>query len=350
MKIIITALFFQFLMLTNSIAKSNIQPQYKVLQSKQLTHDFFIRQVERPAVWSNASATNESVDCVAKIKSMICLAENSNSPCYNSQEIQVEKVILIYHQLPPFFQKGFCSLTQIRIEQNMNSTAYATTDVDENWQIVGGIVGINQAALVSEKNFSNWISWKEQLNFGGSETPGVVTAGLPTIEANAQIHDPLLTYVMIHELSHIFDMANQVQKTWGPEFWENEVTPKRRFDLSARDRFCYYNCNGHFISTTDAVSIYTEIESSIFPNSYSMMSSMEDFAEVSALYFWSQYPGATYKIHASENKIYDVLAKLSTAVMKWKVNFVKMFYNDKQTKPGLGPQIKPLRRKSNLTI
>lgn len=332
-------------------AKLNPFSQITVLQKKQMTHDFYIRQVQRPVIWSNASeTTNNTVDCIQHIQSVICLAENSDSPCKPSQEIPVDKVISIYHQLPAFFQKGFCALTQIRIEKNMNSTAYATADVDENWQPIGGIVGINQAALISEKNFSTWISWKEQLNFGGATTPGTVTAGLPTIEANAQIHDSLLTYVMIHELSHIFDMANQVQNTWGPEFWENEVTPKRRFDISARSRFCYYNCNGHFIPTSDAVSVYKEIESSIFPNSYSMMSSMEDFAEVSALYFWSQYPGATYKIHANENSTYDVLAKLSTAVMKWKVNFIKLFYNDKQTKPGLGPQIKPLVQKSNYVI
>lgn len=350
MKSILFILIVKLLLSLNAIAKTTVHSEYLILRKKQLTHDFYIRQVERPFSISKTSNAASSVDCISRIKKNICLAENSDSPCVTSTEIPIDKVITIYQQLPIFFQKGFCALTQIRIEKNMSSTAYATADVDENWQPIGGIIGINLAALNSEKDFSTWISWKEQLNFGGSQIPGTLTPGLPRIEAHAQVQNTLLTYVIIHELSHIFDMANQVQQSWGPEFWEDQVTPKQQFNLPARSRFCYYRCNGEFITPTDAIAIYKEIESSIFPNSYSMMSSLEDFAEVSTLYFWKQYPGATYKIHTNENSTYDVLGKLSSAVMKWKVDFVKSFYLDQNTKHAIGQQIKPMRKMSSLTL
>ena len=171
---------------------------------------------------SSTTLRNTSLeDCRANIAKVICLVnptgEQEKIPerrCLPSGEAYVNHFESLFDNYPPGLQRMFCSLKHIYIENEFFGTAYAGLITGPDGKKQGAMIGIRRAVLDERLDFTTWASWKEQLSFGGISGNYRAVPDLPVVHAKTYSRtNDFLYFVISHEFGHLFDFANDLNKT-----------------------------------------------------------------------------------------------------------------------------------------
>ena len=258
-------------------------------------------------------------DCVDHIQQVACLTDKSmgNDPTCSSARVTPEMLKLfpdLIRALPPFHQLVLCHVNRLQIHTRLFSIGYASGWEDANHKQIGNMIGLRLDVLLGSNPAHDVWSWKEQLNFGlrqMNDPDYKISPEGPVIVEQIGGPDTLLTSVMTHELGHLIDFMNAVNKddctedkitgTFHCQFADDSFTalswgksatyrrgergppPEHRALYPWLSQLCYYFCSQP-IPPAKIVDVYAELRGSSLLTSYSASSAMEDFAEASMIY------------------------------------------------------------------
>lgn len=291
--------------------------------------------------------------CRQNISRVVCLVEPANGenidpqnreclPGSQSYAIYFER---IYDHYPASFQRIFCSLKHIFIEKNFAGTAYAGTLLNDKGELDGAMMGIRRSVLDEELSLTTWASWKEQLSFGGITDSYTPTGNLPQIRTTSQTEaNDFLYFVITHEFGHIFDFANQLNKTtecsdptgnecplaqgtWGSISWLTINTPKPANEFQNRSSLCFYWCDRSPLNPNQVPQVYKDLWSTDFISTYATRQPWDDFADSLAYFAMDQNLQTTYAINTKQGHIYDSMAKLHSKKFAQKREYLSHFIN-----------------------
>ena len=326
--------------------------------------DFFITYIKSERVQGTNKSISKSTrksleisatDCRANIKTAICLVE----PWAEGDTVETRKCLegsqdyaiffeQLYDQYPASLQKMFCSTKRIFIEKQFIATAYASIIKDEKGNNHGAFIGVRKSLLDLKQSLENWISWKEQLNFGGNYESYDLTPGLPVFKANTQkpVFD-LLYFVMAHEFGHVFDFANNVNQledcstdkdgdwfdckvgpnSWTAFSWTSEKLVNNENDFTNRMGLCFYRCEDHPLKKEDVLQLYKDFNESNFISLYAATNPLDDFAEAMAYYVSDLNLQMTISLDTAQGVEYNMMEKLHSFSFSKKYEYVKNFLN-----------------------
>jgi hypothetical protein len=327
--------------------------QYRGFPNTLHGRDFFTSRSNLPASFTTLKAES----CRENISQVICLVD----PALENQKPQDRKCLeggkayavyfeQLYDNYPPAMQKMFCSLRYLFIEKQFFGTAYAGALRDDSKKLVGAMMGIRKSVLDEKLDLKTWASWKDQLNFGGVADSYHYSSELPVVDttANNRAND-FLYFVISHEFGHLFDFANDLNKTkncpppsastledpecemaegsWGSISWITDKKIKPAHDFPLRTSLCFYTCNGKSLAKSDVTSVYQGIYPTSFISLYSTTEPWDDFADSLAYYLSRKNLQASYRIDTHQGDIFNITEKLDSAVFAEKYRYIDQFMN-----------------------
>lgn len=298
-----------------------------------------------------AGDLNES--CRAQIKKAVCLVDElkdgekpQSRPCLEGSLAYAAPFEALHDHYPPTLQKMFCSLKRIYIEKKFEGTAFADAFTDAQGRPVGAAIGIRKSVLDENLRLPAWASWKEQLSFGGATDSYQVSPSLPLIQtrSRSRVND-FLYFVIAHEIGHIFDFANQLNKvkncapgegnperecemhedSWGALSWLTNQRPKPANDFPLRGSLCFYWCKGQALSAAQVPEAYRDLARTDFLSTYATRQPWDDFADSLAYYLMDKYLGAEYRIDTRQGEVYDIMAKVRSPLFAKKAEYLENF-------------------------
>lgn len=258
---------------------------------------------------SSALAAPTPEECEASLRAALCVTSATKVDiafawqkvsCETDSDRYLPAAMELYREIPAPIQPLYCSLKRIFLSDSFSSVAFASVTMKEG-QINGAFVGIRKASFAEPLTASSLLSWKEQLNFGGSKEYLSRDPRLVELRYGFQLENPrmdALLYVLLHELGHVVDFRNSLTRAGGRWFnlsWATEKMPLPQAYFEGQEKICYYYCKETFPSAA-AAGIYASLKRSAFITTYSGLSVREDFAEFWAWYLLREYKGADYRI------------------------------------------------------
>lgn len=141
----------------------------------------------------------------------------------------------------------------------------------------------------------------------------------------AAVND-FLYQVIAHEFGHLFDFANDVQKTWGPISWGKNGLPRPENDFPHRDALCFYSCGGKYIAREAMKQVYDDLYGRTdFIGTYAATNPLDDFADSFAHYLMAKYLGTSFVIALPDGNRYDIEAKLVSPAFAAKFRYLTEF-------------------------
>lgn len=358
-KTIITTFFFLIGPAFGSDLKLN-PSEYFGFPNTLKDRDFFIKQSPiSPFQKLNNQTQIDSLDegpisCRENITKVICLVEPTpkdkdpdQRECLTGSEKYAIYFERLYDNYPPALQKMFCSLKHIFIEKDFFGTAYAAGIYNQDKKMNGAELGIRQSVLDQNLTLSNWASWKEQLSFGGATDSYTITSGLPKIETTSETNpEDFLYFVIAHEFGHLFDFANDLNKTknctepqneedfpicemeeggWGAISWQTEMKPKSASEFPLRSSLCFYQCEGKPLSKLEVPQVYSDLSKTDFISAYAATGPFDDIADSLAYFLIAQNPNTNYLVDTLQGQTFDIMAKLRSPIFSNKFDFLKTF-------------------------
>jgi hypothetical protein len=263
-------------------------------------------------------------------------------PCLAGGQDYAKYLEAVYDRLTPTFQKMFCSLKSIYIENQLGATAYAGVGKS------GVYIGIRRALLDQPFSFSLWATWKEELAFGGKQDSYQQIPGLPYfVSEETPGVSNFLYQVIVHEFGHQFDFANHLNKTvdgcpaptdadpepecafapgsWGSLSWVTTKKPLPENDFKLRNDFCYYSCGTRVDPLSDATEMYQDLYASAFINGYSSEQAYDDWADGLAYYAMDKFLSKSIAVDTAQGERFDLTMKLHSDRYKKKFDYIESF-------------------------
>lgn len=318
-------------------------PLHASAATRWVAPDFFVESQEGGAPLSVAS----DPDCRAHIRRVMCLVDpdpqggegTADRPCLPGGEDYAGFFEALHDRYPRTLQRMFCSLSRIYVEKAFVGTAYAGVIRDASGALIGAKMGIRKSVLDERLDLTTWASWKEQLSFGGETGSYRLTDGLPRIRTTSspEVSD-FLYFVVTHEFGHIFDFANQLNRTvsgadggemhpdsWGALSWITERKPKPENDFVNLPGLCFYWCGTNPLAPGAAPELYEGLDRSSFISTYATSQPWDDFADSLAYTLMSQNLGTTYVLETGQGRSYDIMSKLHGPVFSEKLRYIERF-------------------------
>jgi|GEM_PF-1180021 hypothetical protein len=329
------------------------------------SHDFFHSVVGEKSLSEADQNWQHATDCRANISKVLCevdpLPEDQWSElldrrCLGNEQKYLPALLEIYDGFDSINQKMFCSLRRIFIEREYSATAYASSvgikgENGKITQIPGAVIGIRKSLLERKLDLAQWLSWKEQLNFTAIKNEFTTPLAYPVYKTHGDI--PLLQYVLVHEIGHLFDFANNINEvvvddptcearttsrrqyhqeckphftptSWGLISWENIYFLRAEKDFFGSDKFCFYNCKS-YPNKQDMLKTYKGLSNSDFLSGYAASSFMEDFAESWAAHWLIKTHKADLSLHASRELNFKVSEKYNSKKFAQKRSYLEQF-------------------------
>lgn len=291
--------------------------------------------------------------CRARIEKLLCLvdpapegASEKPRPCVFGEDLSSGARALekIYDAYPLALKRIFCDLNRIYVEREFYGTAYAGTDPSGE-QV---IMGIRASLLLAQPipHMTHWITWKEQLSFGGRQDSYETRDDLVKVVVNSQLPNEandFLHFVIAHEIGHLLDFRYHVndfvcpadtdsssactpkagswsalswkafypqykptdEDPWGLSYYE----PNKEASFAHRDQLCFYGCKPGHGSPELAPELYKELERSSLLTTYSATNAYDDFAEALAFYVSTQAAPWSYQVILTSGENYDLAQK-----------------------------------------
>jgi hypothetical protein len=155
---------------------------------------------------------------------------------------------------------------------------------------------------IFEKTISEFISYRDNSIFHSDDV-------IVSIEIGGEYK--ALLYILLHELSHVYDYYNHVTPFTEPalkniishskrttEFvngiWKNYYSPMERYNKGYWQNISFYDI-GERINDTGIIQMYDELMETPFVSIYSTQNWAEDFAEYYTYYYLKNYLNMEYK-------------------------------------------------------
>lgn len=336
---------FQFLSLIILMLVSCSHLKTKT-QVENKNSDFFILKV------SGANKLARQIDtpvatCADKISKAICVSDATDDEifedlygikslsCDSNGKDFLKDLLQINYQLPKELQPYFCSLSKIYISDSIPSVAFATGIVNDSNDFIGTAMGIKKSALLNSPKLDTLVTWKEQLNFGGSSKFLSIDKKLPQLHYGWDLTG--FQYVLTHEMGHIVDFTNKInpicyfsnkqegcdssQYSWYKFSWSSDMKLLPESKFLHQENLCYYDCNVSY-NAKIAEEVFTSMRESSFITPYSGMNVFEDFAEFLTWYFLLKDKTPDYKIFIPENTTISMKPIFSNLKIREKLNFI----------------------------
>jgi hypothetical protein len=325
--------------------------------------------------WFEGALLAETFDedsCRARIASVVCLVdpvipgEETERPCLTDTDLgpAISSLQTIYDAYPQALKNVFCSLGRIYLEKKSVGTAYAGTTPDGSM----AIMGFRADLLLGEApSLSRWVSWKEQLSFGGSRDYSV-RDDLVKIESSSSLAAPasdFIYYVIAHEFGHILDFKLKVndwscnesgdtctpkpaswpELSWSFSYPQKGQTPEDPWGLSAwepnasaafdhRSELCFYGCADGRGKPELMEPLYASLHQGSFLTTYSATNSWDDFAETVAFYAGTRYTNLSYTAVLPSGTRFDLVEKyLHSESFRAKREWVERFFEKLENPP-----------------
>ncbi len=331
---------------------SHAKPMGKI---EWIAPDFFIEHVDTKIVKERKLGDENCREHISKAVCVVDPIEWGNGlteprPCLDGSASYAKPFEDLYDHLPAGFQKMFCSLNSIYVEKVLTPTAYAGLARDGNGNVSGAVMGIRKSLLDEPVPLEKWGTWKEQLSFGGSKDPSILDPNLPWISTHteSQVND-LLYMIVTHEFGHMFDFANDLNKTatcapdpndpdemicemapdsYGALSWKTNMMPLQENEFLGRDRLCFYRCENGFVNRNEVNELYKEFyEKTNFISLYASTSPWDDLADSMAYVLMADQLSSSYVIDTKQGVQLDMMEKLRSDRFRPKVEYIHNFLN-----------------------
>ena len=277
----------------------------------------------------------ESELCRAEIEAAICWTNSKDfvrsalEPGYRRECLKggrerfADSIFSLYRRLPPVFQSVVCGIDTIYIEQEIEAVAYAGVNGGRS------AIGIRQEIIEGEISIEDLYSWKEQLIFK-KKTPAYASAPeLPRYKVSGrEMPNSGLLFVLIHELSHLFDLKHDLQSRWS-EFEWNEGRLAQAVGTKSmwtyRNSISYYG-QGTSIYPRFAPNLYEALRESSFVSAYASTNPYEDFAETLSHLVMLEYYGLEIRVVIGEREVLNARQQLASPKMRWKIDFLRRLF------------------------
>lgn len=287
-------------------------------------------------------------DCEARLKAALCVTSAPKHEiayawekvsCAPDSGRYLPAALELYREIPAPIQPLYCSLKRIFLSDALESVAFATVTMKAG-EINGAYIAIRQASFSESLTASELLTWKEQLNFGGSKSYLANDPDLVKLQYGFRLENPrmdALLYVILHELGHVVDFRNQLSEPGGRWFassWANAQTPLPEAHFAGQENICYYRCK-QTIAPAAAPALYASLKESAFITTYSGSSPREDFAEFWAWYLLREYKNADYRIQIPGQGEIDMNSVFAeNAKVKRKMDLIRDIFQSPGTKIG----------------
>ncbi len=320
------------------------------------------------------SQKDAAATCEQHIEKITCISNTDvlgfDSKCSFTgvTPVMLESLLKVYSELPAFHQKVFCHMNRIQIHPRIFSIGYVSLTYRPDGSASGGMMGL-KIEMLDADNKNESISWKEQLNFGLTKLDDPnrqPTVHGPFVDENVSSVLPKLYAVVVHEINHLIDIYNGVNRafeecapvegkdflarcryaadsfatlSWGeetetfikmpPEDYEYEPAPiqwANKYPLLSR--LCYYWCK-QTMSPSLIPATYKQLYDSPFLTGYSTSSEMEDFAESAMIWVLSQTDRPMNFVikDGAGSVLYESDVHVKNKVMQPKLSWLKRFFN-----------------------
>jgi len=308
--------------------------------------------------------------CRKRIEELVCLVDpevqgedSIARPCLTEVDTTpaVKSLQATYDAYPPALQKTFCSLGRIFLEKKSVGTAYAGTTPDGSQSIMGFRA---ELLLGNAPSLSSWVSWKEQLSFGGPKDY-TTRDDLVKVESTSTLAAPandFVYFVIAHEFGHVLDFQHKVndwacvevgdkhekectpksgswpELSWSKSYQNKEIPADDPWGLSLwvpnesaafvnRGELCFYGCPAGHGTPSLMLGLYTDLQAGTFLTSYSATNAWDDFAEAVAFYAGTRYTNMQYKVKLPDETEFHLAEKyLNSDQFRAKREWVENFF------------------------
>jgi hypothetical protein len=244
------------------------------------------------------------------------------------EEVQI--VSKAFAALPPLHQRVLNQhLKSISFLDNMPNTAF-TSPITRKQGI--NLYHIAFRSGILHQTISQWVTEKERTCFAGGDSSISVSIQAGMLSA--------LTYVMLHESTHVLDGSLQLISTnaiagkpqlneftagFSKGIWKNINALDWPFKDSAvvRSRFR----GGHPFKSDEADRVYNGLSQTPFVSLYGTASWHEDLAELLTVYHLNQILRQPFRLVITKNgnEVFSY-EPMKSAVVKGRIKFLKYFY------------------------
>jgi hypothetical protein len=286
--------------------------------------------------------------CEAQLKAALCVTSAPKHEiayawdkvaCAPDSDRYLPAALELYRELPAPMRPLYCSLKRIFLSDALESVAFATVTMKAG-EINGAYIAIRRASFSESLTASGLLTWKEQLNFGGSKTYLAHDPGLVELSYGFHLDNPrmdALLYVTLHELGHVVDFQNKLSEPGGRWFsssWATAQMPLPEAHFDGQEKICYYRCQKTIVPA-DAPALYASLKESAFITTYSGLSPREDFAEFWAWYLLREYKSADYRIRIpGQGEIEMNSVFTENPRVKQKMDLIREILSSPETKIG----------------
>jgi hypothetical protein len=342
----------------------------KVQKTQKILPHYFQSPKESPIfATSIPSEPYDPVSCRARIERLVCLVEpvppgEENTPRDCVKDVDLSRAVnslqAIYDAYPPALQSVFCRLGQIFLEKKFYATAYASSTPDGKQAVMGFRADL---LLGQPRSLSEWVSWKEQLSFGGAKDYSL-RDDLVKVRASSNLAAPasdFIYFVIAHEFGHVLDAEHTVSNdfsqctrdadpacvpkveswtalSWAKVYPKREATEEDPWNLRAavpnddgrfahREELCFYGCRPAHGKPELMAPLYASHYDSNFITTYAATNVWDDFAETVAFYSGTRYTDSHYDLVLPDGTTYDLADKYKNSThFRAKREWVERFF------------------------
>jgi len=310
----------------------------------------------------------QPADCRDRIASIICLVEPASDtdsnlfkrPCLPESSQYQSIFERHYDRSPEVIKKMYCHLERVFVEKSFPASAYASPITDSDGKIVSAAVGIRQEILDSPQSYPHWLTWKEEVSFGGSTSTTAPSMNLIHYQSNDNSPDMAVDFIMAHEFGHVFDFVNKFNQlldckwekdpngdmrpvgsctpapdSWSALSWAGIFQPLPANDYPLRKETCFYFCNGKFLSPNDSAVIFNGLMGSNFVSTYAASNMGDDWAESFAYYIVTKARGVQLQVE-TQGIAFDLTGHFHSSYMTTKRTYIENFLQGPFLYPGEG--------------
>lgn len=294
---------------------------------------------------ASSAVAKPDIGFEAKLSDAICLVEaptnesdryKPNRTCLPGGEVYAAQVLEAYRSFPLFVQQELCSVKFLYIEKQFFGAAWSSPVEESNPNEM--MIGLNQRELDSRLTLDPFLTWFEQLSFGG-KTDFSTSQGLPSISIRPKgwASSTYLIDTLLHETGHLVDFRSHFNRSdckrpddcqpsagsWTEIGWKNESTPKPENDFPDRKFICINSCGSTHLDPKEAPKFYRSLYRGGFVSQLSALNSMEDFAESFSLYVKEKYLGFHTELDDGQGHHYTSTSTFDSKEFEAKRNYLE---------------------------